>query len=395
MASRKTYFGIGWKDPADPESGPAVGGKTDPADRSSPTIVDDEKVAEGLRQLRSWYQGDTQQEQPAPAPAPAPAEPPPWSPASTLGGSQARPTAVGHATGPPPSAAPRPFAPDPMRATMYGHDVHQFDLDVPSTGATTTGAAPATPPASSTALVLADPSARQQDAYPQAMAVPTAAPLAQSDAFQFAGGAEAQRLQRPGLRRSQYDARPAARVPVASRVMFAIGIVSLLAAVTIWLVSGSGSETPTAEPTSAPAAVPTPATPATAPALTPVGAPAPTTAPPAAPPAPIPAATAPKDDHPRPATTPATLRSPRRPKEAVKVENIKVIGDEPGEQAASPKDESKPPKDESKPPKAEAKPPKAETRTPKTEIPLDKEATPPRGRTRPIDTDETLPPSEE
>ena len=58
MASRKTYFGIGLpKDPSDPESGPLPApNATDQEDRSSPTVVDDERVAEGLKQLRSWYQ---------------------------------------------------------------------------------------------------------------------------------------------------------------------------------------------------------------------------------------------------------------------------------------------------------------------------------------------------
>src|SRR4029453_17524271 len=77
MASRKTYFGIGFKDPNDPESGPAGAG--DPQDRSQPTIVDDEKVAEGLRQLRSWYSGGAQPAEADPVaadPVPSPASPP-------------------------------------------------------------------------------------------------------------------------------------------------------------------------------------------------------------------------------------------------------------------------------------------------------------------------------
>src|SRR5215467_13248759 len=121
MGSRKTYFGIGWpKDGTDPDAGngPRQGQVNDPEDRSAPTVVDDEKVAEGLRQLRSWYQGD------APDPNPPGGAPP--APAA----SGARPTAVGHATAPPAAVATqRPIAPDPMRATMYGHDVHKFDLD--------------------------------------------------------------------------------------------------------------------------------------------------------------------------------------------------------------------------------------------------------------------------
>src|SRR5437764_196129 len=57
MVSRKTYFGMGLpKDLTDPPS------TIDPADQSSPTVVDDEKVAEGLKQLRSWYQEASQED---------------------------------------------------------------------------------------------------------------------------------------------------------------------------------------------------------------------------------------------------------------------------------------------------------------------------------------------
>ena len=153
MASRKTYFGIGWpKDPAD--AIPGAPGTREPEDRSAPTVVDDEKVAEGLKQLRSWYQGDAQQEQNR-ADSAVPAPYAPQGSGST--GSHARPTAVGHASGSPP-AMPRPMAPDPMRATMYGHDVHQFEFPPGPGDATPTPQQPPPPAAVSTALVVADPS---------------------------------------------------------------------------------------------------------------------------------------------------------------------------------------------------------------------------------------------
>src|SRR4029077_14070219 len=112
---------------------------------------------DGLRQLRSWYQREDQSDpgattgNPAVAPASSVGDPQPPAAASSLGGPQARPTTVGHATAPPASAAQRPIAPDPMRATMYGHDIHQFDLDLPATGGEETRSA------SSTALAPADP----------------------------------------------------------------------------------------------------------------------------------------------------------------------------------------------------------------------------------------------
>jgi hypothetical protein len=390
MASRKTYFGIGFKDPNDPESGPAGAG--DPQDRSQPTVVDDEKVAEGLRQLRSWYQSDAQPR------GSTVANDPVTTPASTIGGPQARPTAVGHATGPPPpAAAQRPIAPDPMRATMYGHDVHSFDLDLPASGGEATPAA-----ASTTALVLADAGVERGAVTRQAEAVPSGTPWPQSgphsDGFPMApyGSGEAERLQRPApIRQSSRQARPASRVPITSRLMFAVGMVSLAAALAVWLMSGNESDAPAAHPTPVtmptPAPSPPPVVPAVAPLPTDQGSVPPATARPAATastPFPIPAVAAPKTERPRAPATPAALRTPRKPREPT-VEEAKT-DDEGGaeesakaEAKAAPKDEAKPaPKDEAKPaPKDEAKPaPKARSKPPKP--------APER------DSDETLPPSD-
>src|SRR5262245_34396682 len=127
MSSRKTYFGIGWsgKDPAATEPGQADA--DDRSDYSAPTVVDDEKVAEGLKQLRAWYQPDPN--------APddrilivddAPSEP------TKLGMPYPRPTAVGHSTAAADQPQQRPVVPDPMRGTMFGHDVHRPEFDKPS-----------------------------------------------------------------------------------------------------------------------------------------------------------------------------------------------------------------------------------------------------------------------
>jgi len=398
MASRKTYFGIGFKDPNDPESGPAGAG--DPQDRSQPTIVDDEKVAEGLRQLRKWYQGEAE---PAGA-EPAVARDPVASPASTLGGGYARPTAVGHATGAPPAAAQRPIAPDPMRATMYGHDVHSFDLDAPASGGE---AAPAA--SSSTALVLADPGlgrgavTRQEEAVPG----PTQWPQPDSDRFPMAryGSGEAERLQRPAPIRQAAPARPASRVPTASRLMFAIGMLSLAAALALWLLSGNEPAAPSASelPAPAPRALPAPA-PQALPAPAQVPGPPPvvpatteaavhtTSSRPAAPaptPVPIPTVAAPTLERLRAPTTPAALRTPRKPREPKVVEQAKT-DDEDGakdEAKAAPKDEAKAaPKDEAKvAPKDEAKV------APKAAPKARSKATTPAPEK---DADETLPPSD-
>jgi hypothetical protein len=277
MSSRKTYFGIGWpKDPTDPD--PGVPGKSDAEDRSAPTVVDDEKVAEGLRQLRTWYKsdetriGNPMDEGPKPTAAPAPAGP------------GARPTAVGHATGPPPAVQQRPAVPDPMRATQYGHNVHQFDFDAAAASAT----APA-PPAESTALVVAN---RELPAYPQqAEAVP--APIGGSPSGSFGpalhGAGQAERLQRPGgaNRSASYAAPRVSPVPIASRVVLGIGIAALAGAIVLRL-AGTGSESPADSPqvgstTPAPASPPVPAPPM--PALPPAPAAAALPAAPAAVPA--------------------------------------------------------------------------------------------------------------
>jgi hypothetical protein len=237
MASRKTYFGIGLpSDPSGPESGPVLTGGGEPEDRSAPTVVDDDKVAEGLAQLRNWYQGDGEPDGPA-SPAPAPARE-----AIPLGGLQARPTAVGHATAPAAAAPPRPVPPDPMRATMYGHDVHRFEVEIAlAAAAVAQSEAPAAapPPATTTALVLA---AQASDE----LATIELPPRSPSGSFPLAPQGEAQRLQRPGgVRRTpQSTPRPAARVPLTSRVMFGAGALALAGAVVIWLQTENVPDSP-------------------------------------------------------------------------------------------------------------------------------------------------------
>jgi hypothetical protein len=297
-------------------------GKSESEDRSQPTIVDEEKDAGGLRQLRGWYQREDQSDpgattgNPAPAPTSSVGGPQPPAPAGSLGGPQARPTAVGHATAPPASAAQRPIAPDPMRATMFGHDVRQFDLDLAATGGE------ATPSASSTDLVLPDPGGGQHAITRQAGAVPAAVAWPQSDSFNLARG-EAARMERPaGIRRS---IRPQTRVPVMARVMIAVGMAAFVAAIAIamWLLSGSDSDSSSAQPSpeaipTSPARTPPPAAAPEAPARPP------TTAPPAVP---VPNVAAPKIG-PRAPTTPARLRTPRKPREAKVDETRSGSGDD-------------------------------------------------------------------
>ena len=141
MVARRTYFGVGFpRSPASSEPGVAADG--DSEDRSPPQVDDDETAAR-LKELRNWYQGNAAGGSP-PVDAASPdhqqhQQPQPAPPA-------ARATPVGHSSGGNPGPT-RPHAPDPMRATMFGHQIHSFDLEQPSTP----DAAPATNPPSTQA----------------------------------------------------------------------------------------------------------------------------------------------------------------------------------------------------------------------------------------------------
>jgi len=308
MASRKTYFGIGWpKDPSDAVPGAPTAREPEERsaptvidDRSAPTVVDDEKVAEGLKQLRSWYQGDDKQDQNA---ADASAVPTPYPPqGSSPAASHARPTAVGHASGSAP-AMPRPIAPDPMRATMYGHDVHQFEFPPGAGDTTPTPQQPPPlqhqqqpppqqqPPAASTALVVADPAVRSREMmYRQQAEAQGAAVRSTQMPFQLAGHGEAQRLVRPGGQKPTPYPPPSsvARVPLTSKLVFAGGIAAFTGAVLIWLLSGNEPETASAPVAPPMTGVQTPAPPTPIRAVTPT----PTTTTPMPARAPTPAAPA-------------------------------------------------------------------------------------------------------
>jgi hypothetical protein len=126
MSSRKTYFGIGvpGKEPAPTEKSRE---DDDRSDYSAPTVVDDAKVAEGLKQLRAWYQPDANStDDSRESVVDAPSEP------TRLGMPYPRPTAVGHSTSDAAPTEQRSLPADPMRGTMFGHDVHRPELDNPA-----------------------------------------------------------------------------------------------------------------------------------------------------------------------------------------------------------------------------------------------------------------------
>ena len=206
---------------------------------------------------------------------------------------------------------PRPMAPDPMRATMYGHDVHQFEFPAGTGDATPTPQQPPpqqqpprqpTPPGASTALVVADPAVRSRELFLQQAEAAGAVGRSTQMPFQLAHHGEAQRLVRPGGQKPTPYPPPSsvARVPLTSKLVFAAGIAAFTGAVLIWLLSGNEPETASA-PTAPPAAVvqtrpaPAPArarTPTPSATPTPAPARAPTPAAPAVQPPPLPPRTA-------------------------------------------------------------------------------------------------------
>jgi hypothetical protein len=260
MASRKTYFGMGLpKDPTDPAD------TVDPADRSSPTVVDDEKVAESLKQLRSWYQDASKEDDTRPvvvAPINGPVNAS-VNASMNAGLSYARPTAVGHATGEAPSQPQRPIAPDPMRATMFGHDVHRFDLELARAAAEASSSAAGTSSAAdSAAPSAADYAPRPADTRsrpPSPSPAPSPADPAAPDPFRLA-----EYLRRQAAQQHPHAAwvstlddtdvhGAAVRVPMAARVVFGVGVAALAVAIGLWIVSRDS-------PGAAPAAVMPPVT---------------------------------------------------------------------------------------------------------------------------------------
>jgi hypothetical protein len=234
MVSRKTYFGIGLpKDLIDPVQVPQGG--RDPeddstpsaGDHSAPTVIDDEKVAEGLAQLRNWYQNDKPEGAGRPVTS-GPAQPHPV-PAGQ------RPTAVGHASSDLPMA-PRQFAPDPMRATMFGHDIHRIDFGSLPSAADLPPAVNPSPPGDARSAhggaIPADPPPRPQAATPRPSASGT---TPESDAFRFADYLQHQAAQphSPAVWVSSPDdtqVRAQRRTPI---IVLAVGLAALALAVAL------------------------------------------------------------------------------------------------------------------------------------------------------------------
>jgi hypothetical protein len=411
MVSRKTMFGIGLpKDPTDPSStGASPGASTgDPTEQSSPTVVDDEKVAEGLKQLRSWYQETSHEDDTRRVVAPAVQ---PLPPASS--GSHARPTAVGHATGEAPPQTQRALAPDPMRATMFGHDLHRLDFEAPLSGLDSQPEAPPSPLAAAPAQKpsprphneaprqqsesIAEAAAPMPEYVRQAESLPeTAAPMPEylrrladrppeSGAFRLSSLDHTDRHQAP-------------RVPLMARLVLVTGVAALTVAALLWIQSRS-SDGPTALPSDV---APRPSLPAPAPpigtartaspvagdstealpmapaqSMNPTPAPAPTVAPKTARPAPAPAV-----------ARPAPRRKPRIPEPEASASDDLASAPPAPEAVASPI---------GPPPQGKDVSPPEQTVPLEHQAPVRKKADgarqSPSARTRIRDADATMPPS--
>jgi hypothetical protein len=240
MSSRKTYFGIGWagKNPTATEKSPDG---DDRSDYSAPTVVDDEKVAEGLKQLRAWYQPD-----PNAAAVPddresvvdAPSEP------TKLGMPYPRPTAVGHAAATTQEAEQRPVVPDPMRGTMFGHDVHRPEFDTSGADAASANSDRSMVPMSYP-IIDDGPPRHAETAQHPSEAVPyvdagDAGPAPFADFLRR----EAERPRRAGgFHLSRPDDTDSIAVPrgrMTARILFAVfGVAAFVTAVLVWLQTGN------------------------------------------------------------------------------------------------------------------------------------------------------------
>jgi hypothetical protein len=255
MSSRKTYFGIGWtgKNPNAATEKSQDGGD-DRSDYSAPTVVDDEKVAEGLKQLRAWYQPDDGVPDQRMSVVEDSSEP------TKLGMPYPRPTAVGRSESMPMENT-RPVVPDPMRGTMFGHDVHRPEIEEALRERSQWALVPAVPPT--------------EVKYEADMLPPT--PAAADEAQFSSMGSHAEPLRRHAVPvrtpEAETDAILVRRGKTAGRLAIA-GVMAACGAVVIFAwyqVRGGGEETttrPPPPPTTAPAnpavAAPPPAPPATA-----------------------------------------------------------------------------------------------------------------------------------
>jgi hypothetical protein len=311
MSSRKTYFGIGvpGKDPDPTEKSPEDDDRN--SDYSAPTVVDDAKVAEGLKQLRAWYQpdaGGTDDDRESVVDSPS--EP------TKLGMPYPRPTAVGHSTSDAEQPEERSVAPDPMRGTMFGHDVHRPELDDTS--------GPSDPLLSSTSEPTDAPPRNAETMRHLAWRGPAAGADAAGAPFADFLRREAARPRPPvGFPLSQAeetDSIAVSRQRITSNVLLAIfGVTAIVTAVILGVRSGTLEPAPSEPVVGTAGATPRETTDVVAPPSAATGNATKSATPPSPVPAlPVvptpPAATAPRaTDVPRaPAARPAAVESPAR-----------------------------------------------------------------------------------
>ena len=301
----KTFHGIGDIEDEAPPLGPE-GAAPDSADTSDvrgvysgPTVVDDDKVAEGLERLRSL-------EMPADLSEPVAeliVDSSSSEPTKIGQPFMARPTAVGRSMGSEHPSQDLVIPNDPLRGTMFGHTVHLPDLHVPVDAEDKSSSGPIYVPPAAAQSPATTQMVRYQD-RPQS--VPGSTPFARNaQPFPLAD------VFPPHERDLRTETiPPISRQPVARFVLGVVALAVLGGGAYAWMRQRAAEDEdaiptlPVAPPTigleQAPAAPPPPTPPTT------LDVPAPGAAPAAPAPAPAPVVAV-------PAPAPSPTRAPTRP----------------------------------------------------------------------------------
>lgn len=304
----KTFPGIGDLEDEAPPFDPAVAADGDSGNSrpfySGPTVVDDVKVEEGLKKLRSLDTPlggltgitkavvDAIESAPISAPIevgpPAPRPPGPSTPSQVVA-NQMRETAVGrNVVGPTvgQQEIPAPFDDRALRGTLFGHSIHAPEFALP---------APEEPPAPG-ALALLNrnaPTTTVAVYQPQATIPPEAEPFQRSNRYRD----DTPNRPTPLTPIEVEESLPRKRV-MKRVVIGAVAFAAIVGVALVWTRTGDDSEGSSASTNKPPSTTTTAAsTPPAAPAAT---APAATPPPVAAPPAAAPPAAAARESEPEP-----------------------------------------------------------------------------------------------
>jgi hypothetical protein len=321
----KTFPGIGDLEdespPVDPADAADSGSGNSRPFYSGPTVVDDLKVEEGLKKLRSLdsplggLTGITKAVvdaiESAPISAPIDVGPPvqrppgpPPTPAQVVA-NQMRETAVGrNVVGPTvgQQEIPAPFDDRALRGTLFGHSIHAPEFALP---------APEEPPAPGALALLnrGAPTTPVAVYQPQRTLPPEAEPFQRPNRFRDTVFTPMEGDQTP----IEVDETPPRQRLVKRVVIGAAGIAAILGVALVWTRTGDDPEGSSSSANKLPGRTAAPTPPAPAPPPPAPAATAPTAAPPpvAAPPAAAPPAAAARESEPEP--IPAAEPPPAKP----------------------------------------------------------------------------------